>query len=144
MLRVFTIAAATLILLTGARADEQMVGASCVEPKLNIDVENESQIRLLEHDFVAYEACVIDYVSATHKELLALEEAVSDVVNEESSMDDDEAVEFLEGVVEAMEMHREAIEGAKQNLEGMVRAILDKVPAKVFNQWNTATKVGEP
>ena len=139
------IAAAALCLYSAVQAAEQFGSANCAKPNLNMDFQNQAQIRMLEHDFGAYEACVVDYVSAVHAKVRALEKAVVDLTNEEPLADeyDGDTVEFLDEMVETMEGYKESVDHAKRDLEIVVQAILERVPARIFNQWDAETKVVE-
>ena len=140
------IAVAVLFLFSGVQAQEHEGNASCAKPGLSIDFESEDQMRLLERDFVAFEACVIDYVTALHAEVSALNEAIASVTKNESltAADEDEVIEFLSESLQTMESYRASVERATKDLEGVVQAILENVPAGVFNQWDAQTKVAEP
>lgn len=146
MFRAIMMVTATLCMFSGVQADEQIAGNNCPKPSLNIDFENQTQMQMLEHDFISYEACFKDYAIAVFEKVTARKEVLDNEVPEESWTDEneDDQVEIMEEALENMEAYGEALERSRQDFEELVRAILEKVPAKVFNQWNAETKVIEP
>lgn len=146
IIRTIMIVTATLCLYSGVQANEQIAGNSCPKPFLNIDFEDQTQIQMLEHDFVSYEECVIDYAITMHEKVAALLDVINSEIPEESWTDEseDDQVKILDEAIETMEAYSAALVRSRQDFEELVQAILEKVPARTFNQWDAETKVAEP
>jgi len=146
MFRAIMVVTATLCVYSGIQADEQIAGNSCPKPYLNIDIEDQTQMQMLERDFISYEACFIDYAIAVSEKVSARTEALDSAVPDESwtEEDEDEQIEIMEDALEAIEAYGEALDRSRQDFEALVQTILEKIPANVFNQWDAETKVVEP
>ncbi len=146
MFRAIMMVTATLCMFSGVQADEQIAGNNCPKPYLIIDFEDQTQMQMLERDFISYEACFIDYAIAVSEKVTARKEALDNEVPEESWTDEneDEQIEIMDEALETMEAYGEVLDRSRQDFEELVQAILERVPAKVFNQWDAETKVVEP
>ena len=146
MLRAIMMVTATLSMFSGVQADEQIVGNNCAKPYLNIDFEDQTQMQMLERDFISYEACFIDYAEAVSEKVSARKEDLDNEVPEESWTDEneDQQIEIMDEALETIEAYGVALDRSRQDFEELVQAILEKVPANVFNQWDAETKVVEP
>jgi hypothetical protein len=128
------------------QANEQISGIICTKPSLNINFEEETQVQMLEHDFNAYEACIIDF-AMTANELVIRHKQILDVeVAEESwtAENEQEQLALIEETLQIITAQQEALARAKQDLKDVIAAIVENVPVEVFNQWDVESKVVEP
>jgi hypothetical protein len=143
MLRAIMMATTILCMISGVQADEKITGNNCPKPSLNIDFEDPAQMQILEHDFIAYEECIKSYAIAMYERMAAINEVLENEVPKQSWTDEneDEQIKIIEEALETLEADGETLVRSRQDLEGLVRAILKNVPAKVFNQWDAETKI---
>jgi len=137
--------AAVLSEFSGVQANEQITGNNCPKPYLNIDPEDQTQMQILERDFIAFEACFVDYAITVSEKVAAQKEALDNAVPEDSWTDENEneQIEIIEEALETIEAYGEALDRSRQDFKELVQAILEKVPANVFNQWDAETKVAQ-
>ncbi len=137
--RAITRLLAAIALFSVVWADGQANDDSCAKPHLTIDFADETQVQLLAHDFAAYESCITDFILTTGDFVVARREAVERAVADESL-----SVEQIEAELVTLVEYQEAAGRAKQDLKTVIDAILEDVPARVFNQWDAESKVAEP
>ena len=146
ILRAITVITAALCVTPGASADEQVAGNNCPKPYLDIDVADSGQLQILEREFILYEACFIDYALALSEKVNARKAALDKEVPEDSwsAEREDEQIRAMDEAIKDLEAYGEALAQSRRDFKQVVRAILTKVPANVFNQWDAETKIAEP
>ena len=144
-LRTIILLTATLCALPAICADEQVAGNNCPKPYLDIDFADQDQLQILEREFIFYEACFIDYAIAISEKVNARKKALDKEVPADSwtAEKEDEQIRAMDAAIKDLEAYGEALAQSRRDFEQVVRAILEKLPAKVFNQWNAETKVAE-
>lgn len=146
MLVAFVLGAAPILAFSGTGDDEQIPPNTCPKPYLEIDYEDQAQMKMLERDFISYETCFLDYAIAISERVNARKDALDKEVPEESwtAENEEEQVNAIEDAIEDLEAYGDALTRSRQDFEEVVRAILNEVPANIFNQWGAETKVAEP
>jgi len=133
--RAAAMVAASVFLFSSAQAT---VDHTCIEPTLNIDPEDETQVQLLAQDFRAYEECIVDFAKSALEIMNASTETLELAFQDESF-----TPERAEAELKIMTEYRDAVTRAKQDLITLIEAILEKVPAEEFNQWDAVSKAAE-
>lgn len=128
-----------------AVADDTVAQFDCVEPSLNIDFEDESQLRLLERDFISYEDCYIAYATtlqnlvAEHNEMLSRDNPEANWANES----EDVVLARLQNSLQVLTAGKESLDRASDSLRDLIARILEHVPADEFNAWDAQSKFVE-
>ena len=145
---VIMLLSAILFLFSGVQANEQISGITCTKPSLNINFEEETQVQMLEHDFKAYEACIIDFAMTANEVVIRHKQILDVEVAEESwtAENEQEQLALIEETLEIITAQQEALARAKQDLKDVIAAIVENVPVEIFNQWDVDSKVtrGDP
>lgn len=125
-------------------AGQELLGEfACVEPSLNINFDSETQLRLLERDFKAYEACSIEYAESAkrvlkfHQDRLSQENPGQDWANESEQI----VLARLQASLSALTEGQEKVRLAEDALTDLISRILEHVPAEEFNEWGAQSRV---
>jgi hypothetical protein len=133
-------------LFSVVQANEQLSDVSCTKPSLNIDFEEETQVQMLEHDFKAYEACIMDFAMTSNEVAIRHKQVIEVAMREESwtPENEQEHIALLEDTLEIAAAQQEALARATQDLKDVITEITENVPVDIFNQWDVISKVAEP
>ncbi len=77
-------ATATLGIFSGVQADDQIIDNSCPKPYLIIDIEYQTQMQMLDRDFISYEASVKENAIAVSEKVVAQKATLENAVPEKS------------------------------------------------------------
>ena len=126
-------------------ADDTVAQFDCVEPSLNVDFDDASQLRMLERDFIAYEDCYIAYATtlqnlvAVHNEMLSRENPEENWANESEEV----VLARLQNSLQVLTEGKESLDRASDSLRDLIARILEHVPADEFNEWDAQSKFVE-
>lgn len=126
-----------------AVGQEQLGEFECVEPSLNINFSNETQLRLLERDFKAYEACYIEYTESAKRLLKFHQDRLSQQNPDENWANESEEIMLarLQASLTALTDGQEKLRYAEDTLADLISRILEHVPAEDFNEWDVESRV---
>lgn len=126
-----------------AAGQEQLGEFECVEPSLNINFNNATQLRLLERDFKAYEACANEYMESARRVLKLHQDKLSQQDPDESWANESEEIVLarLQASLTALTDGQDKLRYVEDTLADLVSRILEHVPAEDFNEWDVESRV---